>query len=124
MHDISSKRVAILATHGFEQSELTSPRGAIRNAGGAPVVASPEAGSIQARHEEDWGGFVDVDATLAEVSAEEFDALLLPGGVMNPDKLRMNDEVLKFVRDFFEQQKPVAAICHGPWTLINAGVVR
>jgi protease I len=122
-HDLTGKRVAILATHGFEQSELTSPRDAIKKAGGKPVVVSPESGSVRGWDENDWGDPVDVDQPLDESSPDDFDALVLPGGVMNPDKLRVDETALRFVRGFFEQHKPVAAICHGPWTLINAGVV-
>lgn len=121
-HDIKGKRVAILATDGFEQSELTSPRDAIEKAGGTPTIVSLKSGSIRGWKHTDRGDSVEVDVALDDTSADEFDALVLPGGVMNPDKLRTDEKALKFVHDFFTQHKPVAAICHGPWTLINAGV--
>lgn len=111
------KKIAILATHGFEHSELTEPRKALKEAGHNPVVIAPESGEIEAAH--DAGG-VSVDSTLEEVSATEFDALLLPGGVANPDNLRANEWAVNFVKHFVEAEKPIAAICHGPWTLIEA----
>lgn len=123
-YDLKNKRVAILATHGFEQSELLSPRQALAEAGAETVVVSLKSGQIKGWSNGDWGKSVDVDLTVDNADAEDFNALLLPGGVMNPDKLRTDEAVLKFVRDFFTQHKPVAAICHAPWTLINAGVVE
>lgn len=119
-----SKKVAILATHGFEESELKSPKEAIEQQGWTAEIIAPEAGSIKSWAEKNWGAEYPVDRILAEVSASDYDALVLPGGVINPDKLRTNENALSFVKAFFDQKKPVAAICHGPWTLINAGVVE
>lgn len=119
-----TKRVLILATHGFEQSELIDPKAALEQAGFETVVASPEAGSIKGWHQKDWGESVTVDATLDDVAADDFDALMLPGGQMNPDILRMNDTAIDLVEDFAEAGKPIAAICHGPWLLVEADVVE
>jgi len=124
MKDLSSKRVAIVATDGFEQSELVEPKKALEAAGATTEVISLQSGRIRGWAGKDWGDEVAVDAVIEDASADDYDALVLPGGVMNPDKLRTNDAVLAFVRAFFEQGKPVGAICHGPWTLINAGVVK
>jgi len=124
MKDLSSKRVAIVATDGFEQSELVEPKKALEAAGATTEVISLQSGRIRGWAGKDWGDEVAVDAVIDDASADDYDALVLPGGVMNPDKLRTNDAVLAFVRAFFEQGKPVGAICHGPWTLINAGVVK
>jgi protease I len=124
MNDLSSKRVAIVATDGFEQSELVEPKKALEAAGATTAVISLKAGTIRAWAKKDWGEEVAVDAVIDDASADDYDALVLPGGVMNPDTLRTNPAVLAFVRAFFEQGKPVGAICHGPWTLINAGVVK
>ncbi|WP_296677590.1 type 1 glutamine amidotransferase domain-containing protein [Novosphingobium sp.] len=118
-----TKRVLILATHGFEQSELLDPKAALEKAGFETVVASPEAGMIKGWHQKDWGESVAVDATIYSVSEGDFDALLLPGGQMNPDILRMNDDAINLVEDFAEAGKPIAAICHGPWLLVEADVV-
>ena len=119
-----SKKVAILATHGFEESELKSPKEYIEQLGWTAEIISPESGTIKSWAEKNWGAEYPVDATIANANASDYDALVLPGGVINPDKLRTNDEALSFVKAFFDQKKPVAAICHGPWTLINAGVVE
>lgn len=119
-----SKKVAILATHGFEESELKSPKEYIEQQGWTAEIISPEAGTIKSWADKNWGPEYKVDKTLSEVSASDYNALVLPGGVINPDKLRTNEDALKFVKDFFDQKKPVAAICHGPWTLINAGVIE
>jgi protease I len=121
---INGKRVAILATDGFEQSELLEPRKALEEAGATVEVVSPKAGKIRGWAEKNWGEEVKVDRTIDSAHAGDFDALVLPGGVMNPDKLRRDERVLKFVREFFAAGKPVGAICHGPWTLIDAGVVK
>ncbi len=118
-----TKRVLILATHGFEQSELIEPKAALEKAGFETVVASPEAGTIRGWNNKDWGDTVTVDATIDSVSVDDFDALLLPGGQMNPDILRMNDDAVDLVEDFAEAGKPIAAICHGPWLLVEADVV-
>jgi protease I len=117
------KRVLILATDGFEQSELIEPKKALEEAGFETVVASPQSGSIKGWNHIDWGDSVAVDATLDEVSAEEFDALMLPGGQMNPDKLRMEDRAVELVAEFDVADKPIAAICHGPWLLVEADIV-
>lgn len=116
------KRIAILATHGFEESELKSPKEHLEQQGWETVIVSPEAGAIRAWAEKNWGKEYPVDQPIGEADSTAFDALVLPGGVLNPDQLRTNEEALDFIRDFFDQQKPVAAICHGPQLLINAGV--
>ena len=118
------KRIAILATNGFEESELTSPKKAMEKEGFEVDIVSPEGDKIKAWSKGNWSKEYDVDKKVNEVSADDYNALMLPGGVINPDHLRTNQEVLSFVRHFFDQKKPVAAICHGPWTLINAGVVE
>lgn len=119
-----TKRVLILATHGFEQSELMDPKAALEKAGIETVVASPEEGMIKGWKDKDWGESVKVDALLTDVDAGDFDGLLLPGGQMNPDILRMNDDAIDLVEDFAEAGKPIAAICHGPWLLVEADVVE
>lgn len=118
------KKIAILATNGFEEVELTSPKEAMEKEGFEVHIISPESGKIKAWNKTDWSKEYKVDKTLSEVVAKEYNALVLPGGVMNPDNLRTNEKALTFVREFFEQKKPVAAICHAPWTLISAGVVK
>ncbi len=118
-----SKNIAILATHGFEESELKSPKEHLEQQGWTAHIISPEGGSIKAWAEKDWGSEYTVDKTLDEVSASDYDALVLPGGVINPDKLRTNEKAIAFVQDFFKQHKPVAAICHGPQILISAEAV-
>ncbi|KQM17351.1 type 1 glutamine amidotransferase domain-containing protein [Novosphingobium sp. Leaf2] len=117
-------RVLIIATNGFEQSELTGPRDALNEAGIETVVASPEAGEIKGWQHTDWGDPVKVDKTLDQVNADEFDAIVLPGGQMNPDVLRMDETAVGLVKSFFDAGKPVAAICHGPWLLAEADIVR
>ncbi|ROI06926.1 type 1 glutamine amidotransferase [Chryseobacterium sp. G0240] len=119
-----SKKIAILATNGFEESELQSPKEYLEQQGWTAHIISPESGTIKSWAEKDWGKEYPVDKSLAEASASDYDALVLPGGVINPDQLRTNDEALSFVKDFFTQNKPVAAICHGPQILINAEVVN
>jgi protease I len=118
------KKVAILVTKGFEQVELTEPRKALEDAGAETHVIAPEDKKVKGWDHTEWGAEIDVDVPLNRASPEDYDALLLPGGVMNPDHLRMNDKAVDFVRAFFNAHKPVAAICHGPWTLIEADVVR
>jgi protease I len=120
---LDGKRVAILATDGFEQVELTEPRKALMEAGATVQVVSPKEGEIQGYNHHDKGDTVRVDLALERADPSEFDALMLPGGVINPDQLRMERRAVEFVRRFFEQGKPVAAICHGPWLLVEAGVV-
>jgi protease I len=119
-----AKRIMILATDGFEQSELEKPKQNLEAAGFETVVVAPEAGEIKGWQHTDWGTPVKVDKTVDEVSAEGFDAIVLPGGVINPDKLRQNVKAVQLVRDFFDAGKTVAAICHGPWMLVEADVVR
>jgi len=118
-----AKKVLILATDGFEQSELAEPKAALEQAGIETVVASPHDGEIKGWNHTDWGDSVKVDATLDQVEASSFDAVLLPGGQMNPDKLRQEDKAVDLVRSFAASGKPVAAICHGPWLLVEADVV-
>jgi protease I len=122
--NLQGKKVAILATDGFEQSELLEPRKALDEAGATTQVVSPAGKKIKGWDQKDWGKEVSVDVPLDSAHAEEFDALLLPGGVMNPDQLRMNPTAVQFVKQFTDAGKPVAAICHGPWTLVEAGAVR
>lgn len=121
---LDGKKIAILVTDGFEQVELTEPRKALDHAGAKTEIVSPASGQIRAWKETDWGDTFPVDKPLESARAADYDALLLPGGVLNPDKLRMNTKALRFVKDFFKQSKPVAAICHGPQTLIDAGVLK
>ncbi|GAA0282228.1 type 1 glutamine amidotransferase domain-containing protein [Alteraurantiacibacter aestuarii] len=119
-----AQRIMILATNGFEQSELMEPRKNLDEAGYETVVVSPEAGAIKGWDEKDWGQSVKVDMALDDADAADFDALVLPGGQMNPDILRMNDKAVQMVRDFCEAGKPVAAICHAPWLLVEAGLAN
>ena len=123
-NDLNGKRVAILATDGVEQVELTDPRNALDDAGATTVVVSPKEGTIKGWQHDHWGDDIPVDRALSEASPDDFDALLLPGGVMNPDRLRMDKQAVQFVKGFFQAGKPVAAICHGPWMLVEADVVR
>lgn len=118
-----TKRVLILATDGFEQSELMEPRRALNDAGFETVVASLKAGSITGWKDKNWGDAVAVDVTLEDVSAADYDALLLPGGQMNPDILRMNDDAIDLVNDFDDAGKTIAAICHAPWLLAEADIL-
>lgn len=119
-----AKRIMILATDGFEQIELTEPRASLEEAGYETVVVSPEDGEITGWDKTDWGERIDVDLPLAQAQASQFDALVLPGGQINPDKLRLEARAVQLVRDFVSAGKPVAAICHGPWLLVEADVVR
>jgi len=118
------KRIAILATNGFEESELKSPKEAMEKEGFKVDIVSLESGKIKGWADGNWSNTYKVDRTIDEVKADEYNALMLPGGVINPDLLRINEHALVFVRDFFKQEKPVAAICHAPWTLISADVVK
>ena len=122
--DIRGKRVAILATDGVEQVELIEPRKALDQAGARTAVVSPKGGKIKGWQHDRWGDEIPVDLSLDQARPDDFDALLLPGGVMNPDHLRQDQRAVRFVRGFFEAGKPVAAICHGPWLLVEAGVVQ
>lgn len=119
-----NKRIAILATNGFEESELKSPKEAMEKEGFTVDIVSENEGSIKAWADGNWSNEYKVDKTIENASASDYNALVLPGGVINPDKLRRNENALKFVKHFFEQKKPVAAICHGPQILISAGVVE
>jgi protease I len=121
---LTGKRIAILATNGFEQSELEEPQQALEAAGAHTDVVSPVGGEIRGWKHADWGSPVTVDVTLEAAAADRYDALVLPGGVLNPDQLRMNPRAVEFVRSFVRSGKPIAAICHGPWTLIDADAVR
>lgn len=121
---LDGMKVAILVTDGFEQVEMTEPREALDAAGAHTQIVSPKAGSVRGWIHHDPASRFDVDLPLAEAKAEDFDALLLPGGVANPDALRIDEAAVAFVRAFVEADKPIAAICHGPWTLIDAGGVK
>jgi protease I len=124
-NEMQNRKVAILAADGVEKVELEEPRAAVESAGGKVELLSLETGEIQARnHDLEPAGTFPVDRAVADVSVDEFDALVLPGGTVNPDKLRLDDAAVAFVRDFVRSGKPVAAICHGPWTLVEADVVR
>ncbi|MFW6205764.1 MAG: type 1 glutamine amidotransferase domain-containing protein [Gemmatimonadota bacterium] len=123
-HDLSGKKVAILVAHGFEQVELTEPRKALQEAGAETHIVSPADGKVKGWVHGEWGDEFDVDVPLAAARASEYDALVLPGGQMNPDNLRANADAVAFARSFFDAHKPVAAICHGPWLLVEAGVVE
>jgi len=117
-------KVAILVTDGFEQAELIEPRKALDEAGAETTIVSPKSGEVKGWDVDDWGTSVAVDLPLERTRANDFDALLLPGGVLNPDSLRLEPAAVNFVRGFMQARKPVAAICHGPWTLIEADTVR
>ena len=124
MATLENRRVAILTEEGFEQVELTSPKAALKDAGAIVHVISPKAGKIKAWDKTNWGIEVDVDKQLDEVSPDDYDALMLPGGVLNPDKLRQNKNAVAFVSAFLDEGKPVAAICHGPQMLIETGMIK
>jgi protease I len=121
--NLKGKKIAILATDGFEQSELMEPRRALDEAGAKTEVIAPKSGKIRGWHMKDWGESVNVDKTVENANPSEYDGLVLPGGVMNPDHLRMDPKAVNFVRQFISTGKTVAAICHGPWTLIEAGAL-
>ncbi|MGF1460183.1 MAG: type 1 glutamine amidotransferase domain-containing protein [Leptolyngbyaceae cyanobacterium] len=123
-NSLASCKVAILATDGFEQIELTDPRQALEDSGAQVHVVAPEEGDIQGWHHHDKGDKIAVDRALKQVKADDYDALLLPGGPLNPDQLRTNEQAVQFIKDFFAAAKPVAAICHAPWTLVEADVVK
>jgi protease I len=124
MSEISNARIVILATHGFEQSELMVPRQKLRDAGAEVVIVSPEKGEIRGWKEKDWGESVAVDKSLDQVRADDYEAIVLPGGQINPDLLRVNTKALQLIREFIDSGKVVAAICHAPWLLIELGAVR
>lgn len=121
---LQDRKVALLATNGYERSELDEPRQALLDAGATVDVISLESGTIKGWKDGNWSGSVEVDCTVEKADAQKYDALMLPGGVINPDLLRANDDACDFVRSFFVEGKPVAAICHAPWLLISAGVVN
>jgi protease I len=122
--DLSDKHVAILAADGFEQSELEEPLHALERVGANVTIISPHGGRIQGMHHLEKADEFDVDIPLKSAHSEDFDALVLPGGLANPDELRSNEDAIEFVREFAEAGKPIAAICHGPWILIEAGIVN
>jgi protease I len=122
--NLNGKKVAILATDGFEQVELTEPRKALEEAGAITEVISPNGGEIKGWKFKEWGDTIEVNKTLQQANPQDYDALLLPGGVINPDHLRMQPAAVEFVRKFVETGRIVAAICHGPWMLVEADVVR
>jgi protease I len=124
MATISGKRIAILATHGFEQSELEVPLQKLREAGAKVDVVSLEAGEINGWDKKDWGLPVKVDRTLDEAKASDYDALVLPGGQINPDLLRVEKKALDFIKSFWNDNKVVGAICHAPWLLVETGIVK
>lgn len=123
-HHLTGKKVAILATKGFEQVELFEPLEALREAGAEVRIVSPEDGRIRGWNHGEWGESIDVDVPVSEARVEDFDALVIPGGVINPDYLRRDEKAVDFVRQFFANHKPVASICHGPWMLVEAGVAK
>ena len=120
---LSGKKIAVLATDGFEQIELTQPVEALKAAGAEVEIVSPKSGSIQGFKYHDKADQTQVDRTLEQASSGDYDGLVLPGGVINPDALRLEKGAISFIRDFVQASKPIAAICHGPWTLIDAGAV-
>jgi len=122
--ELRNKRVAALVDNGFEQSELLEPKKALEAAGAKVDIVSTQSSEVKGWQHTDWGQKVSVDRPLDNARADEYDALLLPGGVMNPDKLRANPKAVQFVKSFVDARKPIAAICHGPWTLIEAGAVK
>jgi protease I len=123
-NELSGKQVAILVTRGFEQVEMTEPRQALPKAGATTAIVSPEKGRVRAWNHTEWGDEFPVDVSLDEANPGDYAVLLLPGGVMNPDRLRMDERAVDFVRTFAEGGKPIAVICHGAWTLIEADSVR
>jgi protease I len=124
MASLNGRKVAILTEEGFEQIELTSPKAALEAAGATVHVVSPKSGKIKAWDKTNWGIEITVDKQLSEVSPDDYDALVLPGGVLNPDKLRQNKDAVAFVSAFLDEGKPVAAICHGPQVLIETGLIN
>ena len=121
---LEGKKIAILATDGFEKSELFKPLEALKNEGATVHIISNKTGEIKSWDNTDWGKTIQVDKKLSDANANDYHALILPGGVMNPDSLRTNEDALNFVKNFFESKKPVAAICHAPWLLISAHVIK
>ncbi|WP_277111006.1 type 1 glutamine amidotransferase domain-containing protein [Chryseobacterium taklimakanense] len=124
MSTLSNKKIAVLAADGYEQSELEQPVDALKNAGATVEIVSLKSGEIKAMKDHEWSNSVKVDRTVSDAKVSDYDGLLLPGGVLNPDTVRGDENAVKFVKDFFAENKPVAAICHGPQTLIDAEVVE
>ena len=122
--ELKGKTIAILVSDGFEQSELAEPKSALEKAGAITKIVSPATDKVRGWKDKDWGDSFHVDVTLDKAEVNLFDGLLLPGGVMNPDQLRMIPKAVEFVKSFFDASKPVASICHGPWMLVEAGVLR
>lgn len=122
--DLNGKRIAILATNGFEQAELEVPRDRLKKAGASVDVVSLAAGEIKGWDKKDWGRAVKVDKTIEQASPSEYDAVVLPGGQINPDLLRVEPRALKFIKDIFDAKKVVAAVCHAPWLLIETGIAK
>lgn len=120
---LENKKIAVLATDGYEESELLKPVEALKAEGAEVEIISLKTGEIRGMTKHEWGGKVGVDKTVSDAKADEYDGLVLPGGVINPDKLRTDKDAVNFVKDFYSAKKPVAAICHGPQTLIDAGVI-
>ncbi len=124
MPAINDAKILLISTHGFEQSELEFPRDQLRAKGATLHVATPDGGAIKGWEGSDWGREAEADAKISDVSAEDYDALVIPGGQINPDLLRVDEDVLKLVRAFHDQGKTIAAVCHAPWVLIEAGVLK
>lgn len=124
MRELENKKVAILTENGFEESELTSPKKALEEAGAQVFIVSPQKDSVKAWDKTNWGIELKVDKEIGAASPDDYDALLLPGGVMNPDTLRGNEKAVAFAKAFLDAKKPVAAICHGPQTLIETGLLK
>jgi protease I len=124
MANISDKRIMILAADGFEQSELQVPKQRLEEAGAKVDIVSLKAGEIRGWQKGDWGDPIDVDRTIDAVSVDEYDALVIPGGQINPDLLRADEDAVAFVRDFYNSKKPIAAVCHAPWVLVEAGLAK
>ena len=124
MNTLNNRKIAILTENGFEESELLSPKQALEEAGATVHIVSPQKEKVTAMKDHQWSVECKVDKHISDAHADDYDGLMLPGGVFNPDKLRTNEDALKFVKEFFHAGKPVAAICHGPQTLINAEVVK
>jgi protease I len=121
---LSGKRVAILVADGFEQSEFERPVEALKEQGATVDIISIKKGTIKAWKEKDWGDEFEATVAIADADSSDYDGLVLPGGVLNPDTLRTNEDAVAFVKDFMEDEKPIAAICHGPWTLIETGMLK
>jgi protease I len=124
MSDITGKKIAILATDGFEQSELMVPKQTLEDAGAEVDIVSLKGGKIWGWQHDDWCDSIEVDRTLDEVSVDDYDALVIPGGQINPDLLRADKRAVAFVRDFYATKKPLAAVCHAPWVLVEAGLAK